>query len=349
MARPTEREQIGFLRNLQRLLAEGNFVATYKYALLLALADIAVEHGADSDDELRVPLEVIAEKFIQYYWPQSRPFPRTSPAQVLQQNTGQQAAIINAIVKVQNANSGSLARIRSQPNVWARLVRKVAAVIKEMPLWRLQLIGDKPSIFLYPHSLEDNAIRLLPGVAYNFRAFHPLITNMIQGAWIAAVRRLDRNQPILGQRVDLVEFMFGSERQNLAAYRQLLLEIDGPRCFYCERQLRAAPDVDHFIPRARYPVDLGHNFVLAHPSCNRAKSDHLAALDHLQRWRYRNEHQDGELAEAFDRRGLLHDRDASYQIARWAYAQADLQNGLLWKQGSELTSLSPAWRAILSA
>jgi hypothetical protein len=33
--------EISFLRKLQRLLAEGDFVATYKFALLKALADCA--------------------------------------------------------------------------------------------------------------------------------------------------------------------------------------------------------------------------------------------------------------------------------------------------------------------
>lgn len=41
--RPTPEDQVEFLQNLQRLLSEGLFTATYKYALLLALADIAVE------------------------------------------------------------------------------------------------------------------------------------------------------------------------------------------------------------------------------------------------------------------------------------------------------------------
>ena len=43
MSEPTAEQQLKFLTNLQRLLAEGQFVATYKYALLLALADIAIE------------------------------------------------------------------------------------------------------------------------------------------------------------------------------------------------------------------------------------------------------------------------------------------------------------------
>ena len=43
---PTPAEQIAFLGNIERLLSEGQFVATYKYALLIAIADLAVELGA---------------------------------------------------------------------------------------------------------------------------------------------------------------------------------------------------------------------------------------------------------------------------------------------------------------
>lgn len=48
MQPPAPAEQIRFLRNVQRLLAEGLFTATYKYALLAALADRSVELGDDS-------------------------------------------------------------------------------------------------------------------------------------------------------------------------------------------------------------------------------------------------------------------------------------------------------------
>ena len=61
---PTAEQQLKFLTNLQRLLAEGQFVATYKYALLLALADIAIESGDNSDKPLTISTKLIAEKFI---------------------------------------------------------------------------------------------------------------------------------------------------------------------------------------------------------------------------------------------------------------------------------------------
>ncbi len=44
---PSPTEQLKFLQKIQRLINEGGFVATYKFALLYAIADIAVEDGDD--------------------------------------------------------------------------------------------------------------------------------------------------------------------------------------------------------------------------------------------------------------------------------------------------------------
>jgi hypothetical protein len=58
-----------------RLLDEGMFVASYKFALLLALADLSIEEGNDSRSPLTLTTDAIAEKFIQYYWRQVVPYP----------------------------------------------------------------------------------------------------------------------------------------------------------------------------------------------------------------------------------------------------------------------------------
>ena len=42
-------DEVTFLRKLQRLLEEGDFVATYKFALLQALADLSVENESAGD------------------------------------------------------------------------------------------------------------------------------------------------------------------------------------------------------------------------------------------------------------------------------------------------------------
>ena len=70
---PTSDEQIRFMVNIQRLLDEGLFTASYKFALLLALAVLSIERGDDSGDPLELTTDAIAEKFVQYYWRQVVP------------------------------------------------------------------------------------------------------------------------------------------------------------------------------------------------------------------------------------------------------------------------------------
>ena len=96
---PSSDEQVRFLRNIQRLFAEGSFVASYKFALLQALADLAVIKGDDSGVALTLCTRKIAEKFVELYWRQVRPFQvrDASEGLILKQNTGQQAAVINRI------------------------------------------------------------------------------------------------------------------------------------------------------------------------------------------------------------------------------------------------------------
>src|SRR5262252_1410196 len=74
MPPPPDHAQVEMLLKLQRVLADGQFTASYKFALLQALADLAVERGDDSGNALVVPVVAIAEKFIQYYWRQVVPY-----------------------------------------------------------------------------------------------------------------------------------------------------------------------------------------------------------------------------------------------------------------------------------
>src|SRR5712664_3817953 len=126
---PSSDEQIKFLVNLQRLLNEGQFVASYKFALLLALADLAIEQGDDSGAPLQLSTNAIAEKFIQYYWRQALPYPASSEARVLRQNTGNQAAVLSLTTAARSAHGDSLPALMRQTTAWRRLVQKVSSVV----------------------------------------------------------------------------------------------------------------------------------------------------------------------------------------------------------------------------
>ena len=45
---PTSDQHLTFLTNLETLLRTGRFTSTYKFALLLSMANLAVEQGNDS-------------------------------------------------------------------------------------------------------------------------------------------------------------------------------------------------------------------------------------------------------------------------------------------------------------
>jgi hypothetical protein len=125
-----------------------------------------------------------------------------------------------------------------------------------------------------------------------------------------------------------------------------LREVQRNRCFYCDRTLSEAIEVDHFIPWSRYPRDLGHNFVLADRACNQHKAEMLAATAHLERWVLRNHRQGGQLRDVFADAPFLLDADASSSVTEWAYEQADRARSLVWVRGRETSHLSPEWRRL---
>ena len=352
MSQPTSEQEVEFLVNLQRLLTEGQFVATYKFALLLALADIAVEDGADDSATLAITTRSLAEKFIAYYWRQATPYAPTGQqvalVGVLRQNTGKQAGIVSLVGQARSRYTDSLTDAMRDTGPWRELVAAVNQIVKVMPLWKLQTVGKENFDFLYENTGSGSCITLKPGVASCMRKFHGLVTELVRGAWVRQVRRY--NGAMMGASSDLHEFLFGSERADLSAVAVVLREVQEGRCFYCQRGLTGgSAHVDHFVPWSRYPVDLGHNFVLAHHTCNGSKSDRLAAGEHLVRWTGLIQREGPRLKSEFDRRRVFNDLAVSVSITRWAYTQTLQARGMTWLGGNRLLRAEAEWLQPLDA
>ncbi len=326
------------------MLDEGAFVATYKYALLMALADLSVERGTDGDEGLTLTSKDLAEKFVTYYWRQTAPYPAGTDSAVLLQNTDKQAAIINLVNEARRRFGDSLPRAKADRSAWKALCQDVARVIRVMPLWKLQTLAGKRLSLLYENVGSGGRIELLPGIAAGFRKFYPLIRSVVQGHWMRQVETIKANHAIVGHRVELSEFLFGSERAMLAAVRPVLFEVQNGTCLYCTKAVTDGLEVDHFIPWSRYPVDLGHNFVLAHARCNAKKKDHLAAVQHYHAWFARNRDHDQALRERFQQTALPHDLQTSLGIAEWAYDQARTMGADTWIEGSTFEKVPAEFR-----
>ena len=344
-APPSPSEQVAFLRRLQRILDEGSFTATYKYALLHAIADLCVTVGDDSGAPLILPTRAIAERFVELYWRQVALFPAGEDTGVLAQDTRGEAAIVREVREARESYGDSVDRLKTRGAQWEALVGRVDSTLRRYPLQLLQTVGQEQVEFLYENRGRGRSVTLLPGVAYCFRAFYPMITDMVEGAWSHFIRRF--NADLLGHATDLRAFLFGSDRNPLADYRPVLEDLQEGRCLYCQDRLGRSVAVDHFIPWRRYPTDLGHNFVLAHDRCNSQKSDRLAAEGHLRRWWERNTVHADELGKRLAERGLPHDREASRRVAVWAYGQLEAAGGQVWVERGVLEGLGGAWRAIL--
>ena len=303
--------------------------------------------GDDSGAPLALATRDLADQFVRLYWRQAVPFPGTGVDGPLKQNTGRQARVVRVVREARASYDGRLGRMQGSDD-WDPLLSDVDATVRKMPLWKLQTIGSERVEFLYEDREAENPreIVLKPGVAWCFRAFHALITEMVQGAWTQYVRRT--NAHLLGPEAELRWFLFGTERRDLSRYRDVLDDLQAGRCFYCDGRLRRdAVCVDHFVPWRRYPFDLGHNFVLAHDGCNGRKGDRLAAVPHLRRWAERNHEHLYELPRRFDQAGLVHDREASLRITRWAYGQVARAGGQVWVEKEVLVRLGGEWEGAL--
>ena len=332
---PSAQTQLGFLTKLQRLFAEGDFTATYKFALLIALSDLAVEFGADSGAPLELTNRQIAERFVQMYWRHSMPYgtgrPNTEPG-VLIQNTGAQAAVLTAIGQFRALSRAVTVQQARVDPAYGALLNKVSSAVSAQPLTYLQNFGGITDPFLYER-LRRGGIVLKPGIAYCLRRFYPLVQQLSRTHWVDHIKSNRRNHTVLGDAGDLEDFLFSISRQSLAIIGSGLAKLDGRRCFYCGQGLHEA-DVDHFVPFSLYARDLAHNFVLAHPSCNRSKSDSLAGKHHLEQWLERLAKRSAHLDEIGAAAGLAPNGATAHRVAAWGYGNAHAAGGRAWLKAS---------------
>lgn len=348
MSVPSPEAQLEFLTKLQRLFAEGEFTATYKFALLIALAELAVERSGTTGAEV-FPLRDVAAKFIELYWPSSYEYiaglPGTRPG-VLSANLGDQAAVVTALIEFrkQAGRNVSLVRARSHP-AYKALVTRVAATVSAQPLTYLQNFGGRTDAFLYERS--PGRVKLKPGVAYCLQRFQPLIQRLARAGWVEHMKGNRRNRTILGEATDLEDFLFRASRTTLTELGRELRKLDGGDCFYCGGAMTEHA-VDHFIPFATYPRDLGHNFVLAHAQCNGRKSASLAGRRHLDHWLERLTRRGPAIVEISAAVGLPYDEAATRAIARSSYESTRDVRGLAWVKDKQYEPVDDGFLAAFS-
>jgi 5-methylcytosine-specific restriction endonuclease McrA len=357
-----DRGAIGFAEQLLELLEEGRYTATYKYAVLLALLDLSLEHtertGAPADAFTTYEL---ARKIVEIYWRQVSPFAAGRSAAVLVQNRRGQAAIVGLIERFRAAQAPDpstpfwQARV-AQPERFERLVRSVEWKLIEMPLPRLQVLGDAAHEFIYTigwtsavrradvaryqrdgSGTFDNRIVLRPGVGRYLQELNGLLRPLLHRRWSAMVARLNGHDD-----ARLEEFLFGAERAVTQKMRRDLWLVQDRGCFYCRQRVEVGTaEVDHFIPWARYPDDGLDNLVVADRRCNGDKRAFLAAVGHVARWTLRAAPDSPEslrLEELVQEHGWARHPDRTFSVARAIYLRLP-DDAQLWLRAREFVNV----------
>jgi hypothetical protein len=342
-------ELVAFAERVLELLDGAQVVATYKYAVLLALMDICLEQTRpDGIPENTIKTRDLADKVIQLYWPQTLHF----RGKVLRQYKGSvQAKIITDICRFRETlpdHSVALARVKSHPG-FPRLLRAVEKTLVENPLPRLQYMkGESEAeslLYTLPWSVqrdhfgrlvlrrtedkETDSIELSPGVAKHLVSLNGLLRPLIHRAWsgmVAQVNGLDDSK--------LERFLFGVDRSNLRRVTEPLLGLQDGECFYCHRAIKTVAHVDHFLPWSRRPDNGVHNLVVADELCNAAKRDYLAAEVHVERWRDRNYAKADALRSIANQSRWEHHPDETLGVARGLYLRLS-HRARLWVESAE--------------
>jgi 5-methylcytosine-specific restriction endonuclease McrA len=294
-----------FLGRLLELLETTRYTATYKFAVLVALIDECVE----ASDELGAPptkvsARAVGRRVFEMFWTQAVPYRVDAAGREIELRHSTQAGdLLQRIADVRRRlGIGPGATIDAARRLHAReidqLERHVVATVIRMPIPKLQRVttgaGAEEDRFIYdidwPDEVAvsvinragfDDTMRLRPGVGELLQRLAPLLRPAIQQRWADFVAR--RSGDVV-EDSQLHQFLFGIDRTSLQRVCGPLRELQSGACFYCRDHLRGRADVDHFVPWSRHADNGIHNLVVAHPRCNNAKRDSLAASSHLRRW-----------------------------------------------------------------
>ncbi|MDQ6617457.1 MAG: hypothetical protein M3083_22600 [Actinomycetota bacterium] len=280
---------------LLRVVDEGRRTATYKLALLLALINAAALKPGESE----VPTQTLAVLVLELYYPQTRVYVTNDGIErQLRQITMKSSSPLRAALHLRTLGDAAGCRTIGEaktrlPEEYARALDAVEDTFVRYPIPLLQVVGNRAVPFLYEVDWPEGTsvselrsdgrdrIRFLDGVSDRLVVLGPLLRPLIELHW---TRDIARWTGVATEGERLRTHLFGTDRVAFPkVLREGLAELQGGNCFYCGSRLTRTGQVDHFLAWSRWPNDAVENLVLA-DRCNGDKSDHLAALEHVERW-----------------------------------------------------------------
>jgi len=275
---------------IEMVLNKDRKVATYKLALFRALAELAMTNYNLAiwriDGKVLLPLNAVAEKWIEYYWPIFESDNLVPQIQAENpDNAHQRVAFRPLLTELVDAYTGrgSLTRyvlesrngslpeeiVRLQKQVFA----KTASTIRAGPVTHAGGAGTETTVFEY-----DKRTKCIVMDADLWRELS-LMGTWVRDAtilrWAELTAHLSQDQLKPSQVVDLLLTEPLPEREVNDA-RSLYLKMPGKRCVWTDRSLTGTGfEVDHTIPFALWHNNDLWNLLPACRAANNQKRDKL--------------------------------------------------------------------------
>ena len=277
------------LRLILSILESAATLGTHKYALSLALLDAVLVLPYDNQSQIRVGVPEVADRVIDLYWEQNKPYITTSGDELVlaQLNTSAKGphVYLAAVTSLQERFPGqSISTIRRH-HVDAYLeARKrvcIALVSNPIPRFHVGFTSVQP-LWEMEGTGADAQLVLGPPTVVAFALFASTIREVAERRFLDKVVALNR---IDDDRAGIENHLFGAERaMPTGEMRSALASLQGDRCLYTGKVL-TRPSVDHFLPWSSIHLSEIQNFVVTNMSVNSAKGPQIADSLLHGRWR----------------------------------------------------------------
>jgi hypothetical protein len=297
------------VREIEALIWRDLKVATYKFALLRALCEIAQTQPKASvwrpDGSVDVPLDLVVALWMRYYWPfmeatsfvpQSTGEAGGKPLKFRKSLTALTAAcrplggLTTFHLMIRGAGlTPDLSRL-----AWAAAKDVADAIVmgpvrhaREGEMFRYEKGGrTRSTSFSEAELLGAYGAIVVPGAIWReLTLLGHWIGESLLLRWAEKTRELSGREISVGSALELLLARPDPKRETAVA-KALFMEIDDLRCIWSNRKLDASTlEVDHVIPWSVWHNNDLWNLMPSYGVLNRAKTDCLVSLDVLRRCR----------------------------------------------------------------
>ena len=280
------------LDTIQRIISGESKTATYKLALLRALSEIAAKDFSHTqfldDGQIGVPLGLVAEEWLRYYWPLFESFRFIPSANGERPGAAKPLMFRKTMTELVAGYRG----LGGYPRFYSDWISDNLSpgsdkALKETLKRICRAIVDGPVFYAAKGTFAYDGKRRLIRVPFDlWREFIQLgawIEPAVILEWAEETRRMSKGEISVGDALSLLtaEMEFDRSVQDVRAAFEGMPDL---RCVWSDRGLVDRPfDVDHAIPFTIWHCNDLWNLLPASPEVNNRKRDRLPTLDLIQR------------------------------------------------------------------